>query len=85
MNGKSQPQKEMATQMAGMSLQQQIIKPLYPSFNTDFSLTLMEKYNTMQKKNFILREVRVDPYGSFIKINKKANVKNFHRFHFFRT
>ena len=41
MNGK--PQKEMATQMASMSLQQQIIKALYPTFNTDFSLTLKKE------------------------------------------
>ena len=43
MNGK--PQKEMATQMPSMSLhvQQQIIKALYPTFNTDFSLTLKKE------------------------------------------
>ena len=28
----------MATQTAGMSLQQQIMKALYPTFNADFSL-----------------------------------------------
>jgi len=43
MDGKPQPQKEMATQMAGMSLQQQIIKAFYPTFNTDFSLTLKKE------------------------------------------
>ena len=37
MNGK--PQKEMATQMASMSLQQQIMKALYPTF----SLTLKKE------------------------------------------
>ena len=43
MNGK--PQKEMATQMPSMSLrvQQQIIKTLYPTINTDFSLTLKKE------------------------------------------
>jgi len=57
MNGK--PQKEMATQMAtrendgeyevtqersfSLGLQQQIIKALYPTFNTDFSLTLKKE------------------------------------------
>ena len=41
LNGK--PLKEMATQTAGMSLQQQIIKALYPTFNADFSLTLKKE------------------------------------------
>ena len=33
----------MATQTAGMSLQQQIIKALYPTFNEDFSLALKKE------------------------------------------
>ena len=38
----------MATQIAGMSLQQQNIKALQTTFNMDFSLTLKEQQKTKQ-------------------------------------